>query len=150
MKYFKSICLLMAVSLIIPSLCSCKDDDEDSPLYINGIDMEGIWAMGKYEGAFEEVDELYKFTKDGVVVIYETDNWFGYPLVKGIMQCASSDFDDMGTGTWSINGNSILVKVDAYSYIYTITKVVSRDEAKAYGTYEREDLIFRRVKGFKK
>jgi hypothetical protein len=144
----------MAVSLIIPSLCSCGDDDEDSPLYINDINMEGIWVMVK-EGIEEDYkyvyhEELYKFTKDGVLVIYESLDWPGYLLVKGVMQCAFSDFYKDEEGTWSVNGNSILVRVYSYSFRFDIIKVISRDEVRVYDTDEHENIILRRVKGFKK
>ena len=144
----------MAVSLIIPSLCSCKDDDEDSPLYINDI-MEGIWVMVE-EGIEEDFkyvyyEELYKFTKDGMLVIYEAEDWPGYLLVKGVMQCAFSDFYKDSEGTWSVNGNSILVRVyDEYTVRYDIIKVISRDEIIVYDTDENENIILKRVKGFKK
>jgi hypothetical protein len=142
----------MAVSLIIPSLCSCKDDDEDSPLYINGINMEGIWAKGTDDDDFEEVDDLYKFTKDGVVVFYESND-HSYPLVNGIMQCAFSNFYKEGEGTWSVSGNTISVSQDWWTDDYTIIKVISPDEAELKGYNEfgiAYNLYVRRVKGFKK
>lgn len=156
MKTFKSIILLLAVSLVIPTFCACGDDEDaiddiipdkvviDKTVKVNGINVIGMWVELKPEydpDDLEYADELYEVKSDGTAIAYTGD---GSALINGIMQCARSDFGEVGRATWTHKDKNLIVG----GLIITITKKISNDEAEA--NWFGEKVIFKRVKGFAK
>ena len=66
MKKVKSLCILLVLLLIIPSLSSCGNDDEDG-MNVGGINLVGTWALIHENGNKTNSYVQYHVKANGIV-----------------------------------------------------------------------------------
>lgn len=108
MKKVKSFCILLVLSLIIPSLSSCGNDDEDG-MSVGGINLVGTWALIHENGNKIDSYVQYHIKANGVVsrtiIICQYED--GYLKTTSPQQYIDSSIEEAKQYQCSFRGNSI-------------------------------------------
>lgn len=108
MKKVKSFCILLVLSLIIPSLSSCGNDDEDG-MSVGGVNLVGTWALIHENGNKIDSYVQYHVKADGVVsrtrIICQYED--GYLKTTTPQQYIDSSIEEAKQYQCSFRGNSI-------------------------------------------
>ncbi|HBC21483.1 MAG TPA: hypothetical protein DC009_05270 [Porphyromonadaceae bacterium] len=97
-RYIKLLMLALFAAIAV-ALPSCSDDDDDSPdSYPSKI--VGSWKRTVDFGDGWIIDQYIQFKSDGKYVMFGVDNLY------------DSSVDDVTTGSWSIDGNTLTNKPD--------------------------------------
>ena len=108
MEKVKLFCILLVLSLIIPSLSSCGNDDEDG-MSVGGINLVGTWALIHENGNKIDSYVQYHVKADGVVsrtrIICQYED--GYLKTTTPQQYIDSSIEEAKQYQCSFRGNSI-------------------------------------------